>query len=188
VASIENRRFELAVERAGRAEWELPIRIGAVAVGTLAVAVGLFFSLAAPRTLPPGIGFRLSLGFVAAAGLFSVAVGVLLRPGPTEILVTGNGIESVIRGGERRMLAAWNDPKLRITLQDARESLKHVRGYLEKRSGMMWLSPGARGFDISLEALEGIVESAREAGLRVETVVTDMPRGLQRVKLITIRP
>jgi hypothetical protein len=185
-ARIEDRTFELAAERAGQARWDLPTRIGSVAVGALAAGVGIYFSLATPQKLPPGVGFRVCLDFVAAAGLFAIGVGLLLRPGPSKILVTGAGVEAVDAAGHRWVLTSWNNPNLRVVLQDARDSLRRVGGYLERRTGIMWVSPCVRGFDLSQEAFDGIVNSARQAGLEVNTIITDTSAGLRHVKVTEI--
>ena len=148
-----------------------------LAIGVLALSMGVYFSSVGSYHLPAGVGYQAALAFIAVVGALAIGTGALLEPGPTLVAVTGTGVEIVHpRRGTRTL--KWNDPRIHIILQDFREPATSVPGYLARRSGIMWISPGFRGFDLSTQALEGIVNRARMTGLAVsDGLVTSTSAG-----------
>ncbi len=79
-------------------------------------------------------------------------------------------------------MVAWKDPQLHVVLLDFRESAGNVPGYLQRRTGIMWISPGFRGFDLNVEALEGIVNAARTSGLKLTSSIRTTSSGRRGVR------
>jgi len=161
--------FDLTSQRSGRAKWDLPTRVVAVGTGALVTTTGLYLSFVPRTSVPNQLGVHAIFDFIAAAGILAIAVGLLLTPGPYQIRATIAGVDAVDPRGRRRRLVSWSDPKLRVELWDFRGSVRDVRGYLAQRTGIMWTRPGFRGFDITFDAMEGIMASAQGAGCRIET-------------------
>lgn len=175
--SSVRRVIDLRHESSARARFDRTARWTEGGVGAIAVAgAGLDLLVdVSSGTADPDL--TASLIFVAAAGAFLLWAATLwMKPGPTTLLLSPEGVEVASRKG-RRTLITWTQPRLHIVLEDSRAYINSLGPrYATARSGLVWMAPGRRNFDLSLEAYESILDVAQAMGARIGSRVETQAR------------
>lgn len=155
-------------ESSARARWDLPSRLVMLAAGLVGVLGGSAVLVQTSHRLGTSLEATAAVSFVTAVGCYLLASSTaLMTRGPSSLIFTPTGIDAAFQRG-RKPLVRWDDPKLRIVLKDFRDYERALhRRYASNRSGLVWVSPGLRGFDMSARAYEQILAAARTSGARV---------------------
>jgi hypothetical protein len=169
-ASSPPRVFDLRTQSEAVRRWNLPARMSMAAAGILCALAGAFVLFAHPVILynllaTDGIGL-----FLVTGGLVALAYSFRLRGSSARrVTVDERGItlEYPEFPDGRRVVFQWNRLPGKIILWDVRSQVTRVPHYLERRTGLLWTSPGPV-FDLTPETMEAVVDQAKRAGLSVK--------------------
>ena len=176
--------FGLGSANIAQTRWDLPTRLTMIGAGSLFAIGGVYLLAVPPSGLQLGSWGSLAFAFLIGVGVTTIALSfVAFRSRPTSIVIGPAGPVLKFASGRSRAIS-WLAPGTRIQLSDLREPARRVSGYLERRTGLMWVAPGP-AFDLSPEAFDAIVGMARAAGLDIDDRVEDTS-SLPGVKVIDI--
>ena len=161
----------LAVRETRAARWVAYLFAGLLwGLSAAGVAVRLLYFSGKFPNGPEGLAF---FGFVFVGGFILFGLGLYSRRwGPTHLVVSVSGIE-LSDGPGRRFAVKWPSGRWPFTVVDYRQAP------VANRDPPGQFNRGFRCVPLTSEALEGILASARESGLKIDDERIDATKNSQ---------
>lgn len=148
-------------------EERLPRAILLVA-GLMLASGALYFAIELPKGVSGSVAVR-SL-FVALSILGTAVAGTTAFFFPAtrvcELRIDSSQGITLVGPSHRTRGIPWSARIQTIILEDWRDRYQRV-GYGDRRTGLIWVKPGPRQFDLSLDAFDSTIEAAKRAGWSV---------------------